>query len=491
MEKQTVVTYEGFGAVGDGSHDDMEAIQKAHQFANENRLPVRAREGANYYIGGRALTAVVRTDTDWTGARITIDDRNVEDVKRPVFVVEGDREAYKLDLAFPEKGQKNLGRGLETDCLVTAEDSGTKKYIRFGLNVDNGTTQTDCFVVRRDGTIEDDIIWDFSALTSCTAHPMDETELTLRGGTFVTIANGAERVYNYYWRNIEVRRSHTVIRDLSHFNTEEGDSGSPYRGFLRIVDCAFVRVENCFFTGHRIYETIGRAGLPVSMGSYDIDVYRSSHVTFLRCRQDDIMDRTRWGLMGTNFCKNLVLDGCVFSRFDAHMGVTNAHLKNCRLGWQCLNAIGHGTFVVEDTEACGRAVINLREDYGSTWDGEMIIRNCVWYPLDRRACIINGSNSGRHDFGYVCKMPRKLTIERLRIMDDSLARDPEYQGPTVFGDYDPQICEADDGRQRPYPYETTEELHISGVVTESQKELRIRENPYSMPVLRDIFLATQ
>ena len=164
------------------------------------------------------------------------------------------------------------------------------------------------------------------------------------------------------------------------------------------------------------------------MGSYDIDVYRSSHVTFLRCRQDDIMDRTRWGLMGTNFCKNLVLDGCVFSRFDAHMGVTNAHLKNCRLGWQCLNAIGHGTFVVEDTEACGRAVINLREDYGSTWDGEMIIRNCVWYPLDRRACIINGSNSGRHDFGYVCKMPRKLTIERLRIMDDSLARDPEYQG---------------------------------------------------------------
>ena len=47
MEKQTVVTYERFGAVGDGSHDDMEAIQKAHQFAREVELPVRAREGAN------------------------------------------------------------------------------------------------------------------------------------------------------------------------------------------------------------------------------------------------------------------------------------------------------------------------------------------------------------------------------------------------------------------------------------------------------------
>ena len=61
----------------------------------------------------------------------------------------------------------------------------------------NGTEQTDCFVVRKDGTIENPIIWDFPEVTSCVAHPVDEEPLTLTGGTFVTIADQAERVYNY------------------------------------------------------------------------------------------------------------------------------------------------------------------------------------------------------------------------------------------------------------------------------------------------------
>ena len=44
----TVVCYEDFGAVGDGKTDDMEAICKAHEYANEKGLPVYAKEGATY-----------------------------------------------------------------------------------------------------------------------------------------------------------------------------------------------------------------------------------------------------------------------------------------------------------------------------------------------------------------------------------------------------------------------------------------------------------
>lgn len=486
MEKQ-FVTYEMFGAVGDGKQDDMEAIQEAHAHANKAGLSVKARNGAVYYIGGRPLTAEVQTDTDWSGAKFIIDDREAEDVKRPVFLVTSRRPSYELKLSSMEKNQKNLGRTLETDCFVTIEDSNHRKYIRYGLNVDNGTEQTDCFVVRADGTIENPIVWAFEEVTSCVAHPLDDETLTLTGGAFVTVANQAERVYNYYWRNIEIRRSNTVVKNLSHTNTMEGESGSPYRGFLRIADCAKVTVRDSFFTGHKIYETIGRAGLPVSMGSYDIDVYRSSDISFYRCRQEDIMDRTRWGLIGTNFCKNLYLESCTFSRFDAHMGVTNAHLKNCRLGWQCLNAIGHGTFVVEDTEAYGRALVNLREDYGSTWDGDMVIQNCIWHPADRDASILWASNGGTHDFGYVCRMPRRLTIANLQIMDGAFAEDTDYEGPAIFHNYDWTIGETDDGRDRPYAYETTKELHVRGIVTESGREIRVKENPYSMPELGRIF----
>ena len=44
------ITYEAFGAIGDGVTDDMPAIAKAHAEANRLGLPVKAKEGAVYYI---------------------------------------------------------------------------------------------------------------------------------------------------------------------------------------------------------------------------------------------------------------------------------------------------------------------------------------------------------------------------------------------------------------------------------------------------------
>ena len=47
------VTYEDFGAVGDGKTDDFDAIIRTHEYANENGLSVFANETATYYIGGK------------------------------------------------------------------------------------------------------------------------------------------------------------------------------------------------------------------------------------------------------------------------------------------------------------------------------------------------------------------------------------------------------------------------------------------------------
>ena len=55
------ITYEQFGAVGDGIHDDQAAIIAAHQAANEQGLPVRAADGKTYYIGRGDKVAVIKT----------------------------------------------------------------------------------------------------------------------------------------------------------------------------------------------------------------------------------------------------------------------------------------------------------------------------------------------------------------------------------------------------------------------------------------------
>ena len=44
------VTYEQFGAVGDGVTDDFGAIRAAHEYANEHSLDVHATEGKTYYV---------------------------------------------------------------------------------------------------------------------------------------------------------------------------------------------------------------------------------------------------------------------------------------------------------------------------------------------------------------------------------------------------------------------------------------------------------
>jgi len=56
------LTYEEFGAVGNGVHDDMPAIVKAHQEANQLNMPIKGTPGACYYISSKNVTAQICTD---------------------------------------------------------------------------------------------------------------------------------------------------------------------------------------------------------------------------------------------------------------------------------------------------------------------------------------------------------------------------------------------------------------------------------------------
>ena len=63
-----------------------------------------------------------------------------------------------------------------------------------------------------------------------------------------------------------------------------------------------------------------------------------------------ICDRTRWGVIATNFCKNILLEDCTFSRMDTHMGVSGEYtIRRCTFGHMGLNAIGRGMLTVEDS----------------------------------------------------------------------------------------------------------------------------------------------
>src|SRR5690606_3297378 len=158
-----------------------------------------------------------------------------------------------------------------------------------------GTPQHDSFILRRDGSVEGDIDWDYETITRIEARPMDETVLQIRGGIFTTFANRMKQEigYNYWGRNIVITRSNTEIDGLTHYVVGETAVGHPYRGFLSAEQCANITLRNCFATGHKIYSTIGAAGLPVNMGSYDIHANNVVNLQLFNCRMNHICDRTR------------------------------------------------------------------------------------------------------------------------------------------------------------------------------------------------------
>ena len=473
------VRYSDFGAIGDGKADDIDAIAATHAFANLHGLLVKANDNATYYIGGKERTAVIRTDTDFGKAAFIIDDTEVQNRDASVFMVSSGLKPYKLEkITALARNQKKIDVSLPGPCLITVTNSKVKQYIRFGLNQNNGSSQTDIFVVDKNGNVDMNapIIWNFDQITDISALPIDEKPLKISGGRFTTIANKAESKYTYYNRNIAVRRSNVLVEGLEHRITGEGETGAPYGGFINIGDCTNVTVKNAILTGHKTYSTIGAADKPVTMGTYDLSANRALNVSFVNCSQtNDINDNTYWGILGSNFCKNLLYDHCTLSRFDAHQGVANATIRNSTLGHMGINAIGTGLLLIENSTIRGRSIVNLRSDYGSTWQGELVIRNCVFVPANGKpisASLISGSYSGQHDFGYTCYMPERITIENLRI-DDS--EHPEnYQGPAIFANFNPQMTES--SYQEKFPYVKTKVVILKNVKTTSGKTIRTSDN---------------
>ena len=121
-EDMQALSYEAFGAVGDGKADDRSAIIATHAAANERGLPVRAKDGATYYMGCGGGTAVVRTDVDFGTAKFIIDDSHVakRHIRTPAFsIVPDDRLFAVTGVTKVAKGQARLNVSVPTRCLFS------------------------------------------------------------------------------------------------------------------------------------------------------------------------------------------------------------------------------------------------------------------------------------------------------------------------------------------------------------------------------------
>ncbi len=426
---RNAVSYSYFGAVGDGVTDDFDAIKRAHEHANEHGVAVKAERGKKYYIAPREDCIPVKTDVDWTGAEFIIDDKSADKDSRvwwySLFNVK--REEEPVNVEAPENmrvaaGQKKLDLTFGKSAMLMIYNDNHNDFIRYGTGL-TGYKQArqELLIVDSNGNIDPStpVQWEYETVTRIVAYPTDDRPVLLRGGKFTTIANDDPIAMHYYMRNIKIERSNTRVKNVQHYVTGEGDEGSPYGGFYRVDYACDVTFENCVLTAHKAYVN----QYNINQGTYDTALNNCNNVKYLNCMQSNDITGPTYGVICTDLCKNLYMLGCKLSRFDAHMGVYNATIKDCELG-QHVSITGGGTLLLENVVTYAKKgtyfnrFITLRHDYGSFFYGDIIVKDCVMYS-ERGINYLIGGGWNDWDFGYECRYPRTVTIDNVRLVTDT------------------------------------------------------------------------
>lgn len=511
MCEKRFVTYEEFGAIGDGACEDFPAIYKAHEYANENGLPIKARDGATYYINspvidGEIKEAIIKTDVDWGNARFIIDDRNISANdetnawrSKVIFKVLPEHEMYKIEdesilSAIVESG---LGRNttrvnlkLDYPAMIIPYNSHKLVFRRFGYGDWKGTPQREIIVIDKDGTVslETPIMFDYNGLDYIEVIRLDEKPITISGGEFTTLANrentirwaedgSYKLVGGYISRGLNVKRSYTTVKGVKHFIKGEvslaeqvNEAGeiihvsACYQGFYLASYADHITFEDCVVSGRRCYTRPGRG----TGGTYGLSGFCVNKIVFKNCRQVNFwvtvdenydihpatedtpgamtsmsayeVNGTRlmmhWGIGGTNFCKNMEYINSTLSRYDAHQGLYHGKIVNSTING--MEIVGVGNLLLENSRlfsrnggmdaGAGNSIFYLRNDYASTWEGELKIKDFEVYANideEHRPFIFSHSYNN-WNFGYQAYFPN-LSVENLRYFDrDTREPMPEH-----------------------------------------------------------------
>ncbi len=474
MEIKKTVCYEDFGAVGDGVANDCVAIRKTHEYANENGLDVVCNSGKTYYVGAMTKVIPILTNVNWGNSTFIIDDSKID----PMFEVDGIRIRSVGLFVIPSPGtiagingldewmeKVNAEGGLNKDtfkkidvnfgenALLRLYNDEHRNYIRYGVNKNAGAIQSEIILVDKDGNIDPNtpLMYDYKKITRVEAYKIDVEPLLIEGGTFITYPYLAKEPQHYcdYARHITCKRSNVTFRNVVHkmdregeydYSANTGDFGCPYGGFLSVSHCNNVLYDSCTHAARVAYKGFNGAG----MGTYGIYSSFTTNLTYKNCAQEhdnffDVGPSWRWGVMGSSGNKNFSFIGCRLSRFDAHLGVHNVKLINSEM--KAIQTNGTGDLIVENCKLYSSLLIALREDYGGSLRGNVLIKDVTLEPQGKPPALI-ATVWFNHDFGYPTYLPETIIIDNFRLTSGDTV---DIFGPSLVSQLDNALKDEIDG----------------------------------------------
>lgn len=420
------ITYESFGTSSDENFDNYQAIYDAHTYANYYGYNVKATlDTYHIYKLEQTNYISIETNTDWNGATFIIHDENINDLETrnsPIFRI----NSTKTQTTITDKDiLSNIEINNETVnipelagygnamCIVYNEDK--MQFIRYGINQNNGKTQRDFFKIDNDGNVLNEIQWNFDNISEIVIIPIPEETITVENGDFVTVLpeENYEQDSGYFYRNIYCTRSNTIIQNINHTVNNTEYIGGPYKGFINLYEVTDVDVKDCYLFSHK-YE---------NKSNYDLFLECAVDIKIENVSSNDIEDTQRWGIVGTHYTKDITYENCTLNRIDSHTGVHNLTINNCTIGVKGITVIGSGNLNISNSTILSKNyLIELREDYGSTWNGNIYITNCTYKPINAKQLISfkvsYDDTDTLHDFGYDLYLPN-IFIDGLTIDDEN------------------------------------------------------------------------
>ena len=467
MDKK-FVTYLEFGAVGDGVHDDFEAIYRAHEYANANGLPVVTNDDKTYYIhetriDGEVKSAIIKTDVNWGTSKFIIDDTDIISADgtgrhgKHIFRAVSDYEMQTFTegeiltkLAGIGEGTKKVDLALGYPAMIVVYDNEQRVFRRsgsYGPNSKVGTDAHELIVIDAEGNVDEStpFMFNYPQISKLEILRIDIKPITVSGGEFTTRASRMNAwdpetqkiVGSYIARGLAINRSYTTVCGVKHYvvgdittyeHRDKKMRGAHYNGFYAASYANEVTIKDCVFTGRRYYRLAG---------TYEFSGHMVNKIRLIGCTQSNFQveaeDGTmvysmsvspvsgtlrHWGIGGTNFCKNMEYINSKLSRFDAHQGLYHGKMVGCTMNFMELT--GKGDLLIEGLDWYSanpgetyNSLAYLRGDYGCTWDGTITIKDCT-ANVERGDFYIVQHSYGNWYYGYDCVFPN-LIIDNLKI----------------------------------------------------------------------------
>ena len=376
----------------------------------------------------------------------------------------GDKQTTKLDV------------GIREPLMLKVYNSSARTYIRLGYTDAKGDEQCEIVVVDENGNIDPTtpFLLDYEQVTKIVGYRISTEPITVKNATIISRNSLVNLLggYKTISHGIEVSRPNTTIENITHvieneyaydvptrkdektglwydvsdegfkYDKEKGGkygftkdgkaydgsdvrqfTGFSYTGIINVSSTHNTLVKNCVFQARYHYEE----------GTYDISCYNSNQTEFRSCTQNNFFIKdengndtkqsnigTYWGIAGTNYCKNLYFTDSTLSRFDAHCGVFNGGVKGGKIA--VIRLIGGGTFTLDGVEFYARQTpIQLREDYGATFNGTLIIKDVYFRDIwdsytknkDCNMTLIDAPTAN-WDNGYIAHFPN-IIIENIKV----------------------------------------------------------------------------